>query len=177
MDVLLVIDMQKSMFLTPRLNTDSVVSNINSLARFIRQNGGVVLYVQHNGTVEEGLAEGTQGWEIIDELDVQADDMKMTKTACDAFYETNLATILTGLKADNVVITGAATEFCVDTTLRSCLSKGFNLTAIADAHTTADREHLSARSIVEHHNWTWANLILPEVDIKVVTTADWIGTH
>ncbi|WP_421854162.1 isochorismatase family protein [Marinomonas sp.] len=177
MDVLLVIDMQKSVFLIPRLNTDNVVSNINSLACFIRENGGLVLHVQHNGTAEDGLLEGTQGWEIIDELDVQADDMKITKTACDAFYKTDLASILTSLKVDNVLITGAATEFCVDTTLRSCLSKGFNLTAISDAHTTADRGHLSATCIVEHHNWTWENLIIPEVKLQVVTTAEWLSSH
>ena len=103
--------------------------------------------------------------------------MKITKTACDAFYKTDLAAILTSFKVDNVLITGAATEFCVDTTLRSCLSKGFNLAAISDAHTTADRGHLSAKSIVEHHNWTWENLIIPEVELKVVTSAEWLSSH
>lgn len=175
MNVLLVIDLQKSLFLTPKLNTDSVIRNINSVAHSVREDGGVVLYVQHNGSQADDLVEGTLGWEIIDELDVLSGDVTTTKTACDAFYKTDLESILKSSKVSNVIITGAATEFCVDTTLRSCVSKGFNTIALSDAHTTGNRAHLSAKSIVEHHNWAWENLIIPDVLLKIITTSEFLS--
>ena len=175
MDVLLVVDMQKAVFKTPRLNRDKVVSHVNTLSSRVRKQGGRVLFVQHNGTAEDDLLEGSTGWQLLDELDVSALDVQVTKTACDAFYKTDLADILFSLNARNVIIVGAATEFCVDTTLRSCLSAGFSVTAIADAHTTADRPHLPAQAIVDHHNWTWQNLIIPDVNVQVMTAAEWLS--
>ena len=71
---------------------------------------------------------------------------------------------------ERVIITGAATEFCVDTTLRSCVSKEFNVTMISDAHTTGDRGHLNAQAIVDHHNWVWENLLIPGIQLNVMPT-------
>ncbi|MBU1618272.1 MAG: isochorismatase family protein [Gammaproteobacteria bacterium] len=175
MNVLLVIDMQKSVFAAPRLNTKEVVENINLLADFMRRSGGLVIFIQHNGSQEDDLVEATVGWEIIDELNFKVEDLRLTKTACDSFYRTELESILRGNKATNIVIVGAVTEYCVDTTLRSCLSKEFNVTAISDAHTTGNRTHLPAKDIVLHHNQTWKNLILPSVDIQVVTTSEFLN--
>ena len=44
----LVIDMQKAMFATPRLNKDKVVSNIRLLSENVRANDGLVIFIQHN---------------------------------------------------------------------------------------------------------------------------------
>ncbi len=172
MKALLIIDMQKALFETPRHDFNGVVNRINRLGEALRIAGGPVIYIQHNGTKEEGLNEGSQGWEIIDELDKNEADFKVAKTACDAFYQTELEALLKSKGITEVFITGAATEFCVDTSLRSCLSKGFNVTAISDGHTTGNRAHLTAEQIIEHHNWTWDNLIIPNVDIKVMTASE-----
>ncbi|EAQ67201.1 Isochorismatase family protein [Marinomonas sp. MED121] len=177
MKALLIIDMQKSLFKTPRHDFNGVVSRINTLADELRKAGGLVIYIQHNGAKEDDLLEGSQGWEIIDELDKSETDFRLTKTACDAFYQTELEALLKSKGITEVVITGAATEFCVDTSLRACLSKGFNVTAISDGHTTANREHLSAEQIIKHHNWSWENLIIPNVDIKIVTASEAIETR
>lgn len=171
MKALLIIDMQKGLFETPRHDFNGVVKRINRLGETFRSAGDLVVYIQHNSSKEEGLFEGSQGWEIIDELDKSETDFKLTKTACDAFYQTELEALLKSKGITEVFITGAATEFCVDTSLRSCLSKGFNVTAISDGHTTANRGHLSAEQIIKHHNWSWENLIIPHVEINVVTAS------
>ncbi|MGB0945053.1 MAG: cysteine hydrolase family protein [Marinomonas sp.] len=171
MKALLIIDMQKGLFETPRHDFNGVVKRINCLGESFRRADELVVYIQHNSSKEEGLFEGSQGWEIIDELDKSETDFKLTKTACDAFYQTELEALLKSKGITEVFITGAATEFCVDTSLRSCLSKGFNVTAISDGHTTANRDHLSAEQIIKHHNWSWENLIIPHVEIKVMTAS------
>ncbi|MCP4694589.1 MAG: isochorismatase family protein, partial [Desulfobacterales bacterium] len=64
-------------------------------------------------------------------------------------------------------VTGCATDFCVDTTVRSAASKDYEMVVVSDAHTTGDRPHLGAEAIIEHHNWVWENFIPPGKDIMV----------
>lgn len=59
---------------------------------------------------------------------------------------------------NELVIAGCATDFCVVATVKSALVHDYNLTIIEDAHTTADRPHISAEKRIAHHNWLWANL-------------------
>ncbi len=175
MNALLIIDMQKSVFTTPRYNSDEIVKRINDLSELTRKSEGIVIYIQHNGTEEDDMLENSQGWEIVDELNVNSRDLKITKSACDSFYKTDLEALLRKNNVKHVVVTGAVTEFCVDTTIRSCVSKEFNTTVISDGHTTGNREHLGAKDIIEHHNWTWKNLIIPSVNLEVITTSEFIN--
>ena len=70
-----------------------------------------------------------------------------------------------------LIITGCATDFCVDTTVRAAGSHGYEVTVAGDAHTTRDRPHLSAVAVIQHHNYVWADLILPRGrTIRVVPT-------
>jgi nicotinamidase-related amidase len=48
-----------------------------------------------------------------------------------------------------------------DTTVRSALAKGYRTTVPRDGHTTANRPHLSAAKIIEHHNAIWADFLSP----------------
>ena len=60
-----------------------------------------------------------------------------------------------------LIITGCATDFCVDTTIRAAASRNFEVVVVEDGHTTADRPHVDALSVMRHHNWVWENLIHP----------------
>ncbi|HHQ4551112.1 TPA: cysteine hydrolase, partial [Aeromonas veronii] len=42
----------------------------------------------------------------------------------------------------------------------------------SDGHTTADRPHLSAAQITEHHHWMWRHLSLPEGRSVTLLTTD-----
>jgi nicotinamidase-related amidase len=172
MDALLVIDMQEALFRTPRYDSDAVVANINRIAGAVRDNGGHVIYVRHNGTEDEGLTAQSDGWAILAALDVRASDTLVDKTTCDAFYGTALSETLARLAPDRLIVTGCATDFCVDTTIRAAVSRDFRVVVVADGHTTTDRPHLDAQAIITHHNWMWANLIAPGVPVTVTTTAE-----
>ena len=63
---------------------------------------------------------------------------------------------------DRLIITGCATDYCVDTTVRSALARGWPTIVPSDGHTTVDRPHLSATQIIAHHNAIWADFLAPE---------------
>ena len=88
-------------------------------------------------------------------------DAIIRKKSCDAFLGTTLDEFLRSGSIERVIITGSATDYCVDTTVRSALARSYSTIAPADGHTTSDRPHLSAEKIIEHHNAIWADFIAP----------------
>ncbi|MBU1566227.1 MAG: isochorismatase family protein [Proteobacteria bacterium] len=176
MDVLLVIDMQEALFRIPRLNSDSVIIHINRLAAAVRHNGGQVIFIQHNGTEAEGLFPHSEGWQILAALKIQPADMVIGKTVCDAFYGTDLSDTLAKLVPERIIITGCATDFCVDTTIRSAVSHNLNVVVVVDGHTTADRPHLDAQAIIGHHNFMWANLLTPKAPVALIAAVDLLAS-
>lgn len=67
-------------------------------------------------------------------------------------------------------ITGCATDFCVESTIQSTLTKDFNITVAEDGHTTGERPNLKAEQVINHYNWVWQNMIPTKGKIKVETT-------
>lgn len=174
---LLVIDMQRGLFYGPdgreaRHDREGVVRRINALATAARRAGETVIFIQHDGPEGDDFEPGSMGWEILSELERARDDIVVHKRACDSFYQTELSSILESRGVDELLVTGCATEFCVDTTIRAAASLDYHVTAVEDGHTTADRPHLDAVSIIRHHNWVWADLILPHSQVKVRRTQE-----
>jgi nicotinamidase-related amidase len=168
---LLVIDMQVGLFQgEPRYDAESVVSRINALARAVRAKGGSVVFVQHED--EGAFARGEPSWQLLPTLDRHPGDATVGKTACDSFYRSDLEKVLRERNIDRLLVTGCATDFCVDTTIRSAASKDYDIAVVADGHTTKDRPHLDAKTIIVHHNWMWSSLILPERPVRVVSTEE-----
>jgi nicotinamidase-related amidase len=170
---MLVVDMQQGLFdQAPRFDAGGVVDRINRLTDRVHAANGTVLFIQHDGPKGDSLEPGTCGWEILGTLNRSDKDPVIRKTACDAFLGTGLADTLNRLKATTLIITGCATDFCVDTTLRSATSRGFDVLVPTDCHTTADRPHLDAETIIVHHNFMWENLILPGHPVKALPARD-----
>ena len=169
MDVLLIIDMQKALFSNmARYDADGVIERINRLSEKVRSQNGKVIFVQHDGTEEDGLLPSTPGWVILPSLKKRDSDIIIRKTICDSFYQTDLKTTLDKLDTSRLIITGCATDFCVDTTVRAAVSHEYHVVIASDCHTTADRPHLGAKQVIEHHNWVWGDLIVPEGSVEVV---------
>ena len=40
------------------------------------------------------------------------------------------------------------------------------------AHTTVDRPHLDARSVVEHHHYVWDGLLLPRSRVRILPNSE-----
>ncbi|WP_410172013.1 isochorismatase family protein [Hafnia paralvei] len=163
--VLLVVDMQKGVFSTPRMDRIGRVERINQLSRAAER----VIFILHN---EADLPLGSDEWELLPELFQPEDSIYVDKTACDAFYRTTLADELAALDAKHITICGCATDYCVDTTIKNAASRGYALTIASDAHTTADRGSLKAEQLIPYFNEVWATLAIPGNRIEVKTTAD-----
>lgn len=175
MDVLLVIDMQQGLFEQPRHQDARVITNVNRLADAVRARQGRVIYVQHDEPGSE-LEPGSAGWQLHTDLTPSPHDSRVRKTACDSFLDTELGFLLAEQPVDRLLICGCATDFCVDTTLRSAAAQGFDVVAVTDAHTTADRPHLSAEQIIEHHHFMWQHLSLPQGrSVTLLTTDELLG--
>ena len=171
MDVLLVVDMQEAALRGEPLHAISEVSTrINALASWARASGGAVVFVQHTEAAGSPFEAGTRSWEVTDALDPRSVDLRVQKSLNDAFAETELTKVLRDLKAARLIITGQASDFCVDSTVRSAVSRRIPLVVASDGHTLRDRPHLSAAQVIQHHNWVWANLYAPG-SIQVLPTA------
>ena len=156
----LVIDVQTGLFRSqpPPVDADGVVARINGVTAEARAAGAPVIFIQHEGDASgDWLVPGSEGWELDPALKVEPGETVFRKTTCDAFYETPLEAELGARRISTLVLTGFATDFCVDTTLRVALSKEFEVVVVADAHTTTDGPSLSAESLRRHFNWAWEN--------------------
>ena len=171
---LIVIDMQLGSF-TPysaRHDTLGTIERINRLAAKVRAHGMPVIYVQHDGPEGDPHHPDAPGWHLLPELEQAPDDMIVRKTSCDAFLETDLEALLEREKIDQVIVTGCASDFCIDTTVRSALARRYGTVVPSDGHTTADRPYLSAGKIIEHHNAVWADFLSPVGPATVLPAAE-----
>jgi nicotinamidase-related amidase len=160
---LIVVDMQVGL-LTPataRRDVPGLIARLNDLAGRLREGGNTIIYVQHEGPAGSEFHPSHPGHALHPDLEVQATDLIVRKTSCDAFLDTNLARAVEDSGAEALVVTGCATDFCVDTTVRSALARGYRTIVPTDGHTTADRPHLPAAKIIEHHNAIWADFLSP----------------
>lgn len=162
MDVMLVVDMQVGLREgAPKYDLLGVVGRINALGGAIRKRGGRVLFIQHCGDKGDRFEPGTPGWRFLPELRRAPDDLVVAKTLNDPFHDSPLSEVLDNLDAERLFVTGWATDFCVDATVRRAVALGRAVVPVADAHTVSDRPHLAARAVIEHHNWVWGGLIAP----------------
>ena len=169
MDVLVVVDMQEATLLgKAKQDLSLVVARINRLAERVRDRGGCVVLVQHDGAPGDAFAPHAPGWEILKLIKRDPSDRVVRKTLNDAFFDTSLESQLRQLGAERVLICGWATDLCVDSTVRSAAALGFEVVVVGDCHTVADRPHLNSGQVIEHHHWVWANLFGPHA----VTIAD-----
>jgi nicotinamidase-related amidase len=171
---LVIIDLQQGSFTPdiPRYAVGGLVDRLNSLADAVRARDGSVVFVQHDGLLGDPHHPDLPGWRLLPDLQVRARDLTVRKTARDAFLGTTLDTTLRSLSVDQLAVTGCATDYCVDTTVRSALARGYATIVPMDGHATSDRPHLSARKIIEHHNAIWADFIAPAGPAIVCHCAD-----
>jgi nicotinamidase-related amidase len=169
-DVLIVVDMQVGLLDgPPKHDLLGVIRRINALAACVRARDGAVVWIRHCGG--DGFERQTPGWSFLPELDRQPGDVVVEKMLNDAFAGTSLHDALQRLAPDRVLISGWATDFCVDSTVRSAVSRDFHVVVVGDAHTLGDRPHLAAPIVIRHHNWVWSGL-LTNRSIRVATTAE-----
>lgn len=175
---LLVIDVQNAM-VEAAYRGEELLENIGGLLGRARDAGVPVVYVQHDEEDYGPMKPGNPGWRIHDRIAPGPEDPVVRKKESDSFYETNLGEELRSRGVGRLVVTGMSSEFCVDTTCKSALSRDYGVTLVSDGHTTASDEVLemmgrgavSAAQIVAHHNDVMGGFSHPD-RVQVKTAAE-----
>ena len=157
---LLVIDVQNGVVAEAH-ERDTVVANVGSLVDKARQEQVPVIWVQHS---DDGLERGSENWRIVPELAPDEAEPLVEKHYGDAFEDTNLETVLSGLGVGRLVVAGAQTDECVRSTLHGAFVRGYDATLVSDAHTTEDLSAWGAPppdQVIAHTNLYWNNQTAP----------------
>jgi len=170
MDVMLIVDMQVGLLNgAPKHDLQGVIDRINRLAARVREQVGIVIFIQHCGGAGDDFEPQTPGWAFLPELIRDPADLVVQKHMNDPFAGAELQARLNRIAPDRVLVTGWATDLCVDATVRSAVSNHHNVVVATDAHTLSDRPHLDAAGVIRHHHWVWRNLITQK-PIRLATT-------
>ena len=158
---LLVVDAQTDV-VSQAYHRDAVLAKVASLVDRARREQVPVVWVQHSGA--DNLVRGSAGWRIVAELAPQQSEPLVEKHYGDAFEDTTLETVLSGLGVGRVLIAGAATDECVRSTLHGALVRGYDTILVKDAHTTSDLTEWGApppEQVIAHTNLYWSYQTAP----------------
>ncbi len=140
---------------------DAVVGKVGSLVERARREKIPVVWVQHS---DEGLVSGSEGWQIVPELAPDDAEPLVEKHYGDAFEDTTLETVLSGLGVGRLVVVGAQTDACIRSTLHGAFARGYDATLVSDAHTTEDQSAWGApppEQVIAHTNLYWTYQTAP----------------
>lgn len=157
----------------PAYHRDQVLARIGELLAKARTAKAPVIYVQHEHATFPPMRAGAPGWHIHPAVTPRPGDPIIDKRSSDAFYATPLRSELDSRGITRLVVTGAESDKCIDSTARRALSLDYDVTLAADAHTTVSGNGvLSAEQIVAHHNATLADLPHPKHEIAVIPSRE-----
>jgi nicotinamidase-related amidase len=91
------------------------------------------------GQIEHTI-EGTWGWEIVDELKPLPGEVRIRKNRSSAFHNTNLDLVLRSNDIKTTVITGVATQGCVESTARDAAFHDYFVVVLEDSVDASSRE-------------------------------------
>jgi nicotinamidase-related amidase len=167
---LIVIDVQNDVVREAH-QRDAVVANIAALVDRARAAEVPVVWVQHS---DDGLERGSQGWEIVPELQPNGSESVVQKNYGDSFEATDLEDVLAGLAVGRLIVTGAQTDACIRSTLHGAFTRGYDTVLVSDAHTTEDQSPWGAPppgQVIAHTNLYWTYQSAPGRTAGTVTTA------
>jgi nicotinamidase-related amidase len=168
---LLVVDVQQGV-VDGNHKRDDVVANIGGLVDKARQDGVPIVWVQHS---DDGLAHGSDEWQIVPELKPGDDEPVVQKNYGDSFEATDLESILAELRVGSLVVCGAQTDACIRSTLHGAFARGYDALLVSDAHTTEDGTEWGAPppdQVIAHTNLYWTYQTAPGRTAGTVATKD-----
>jgi nicotinamidase-related amidase len=168
---LLVVDVQQGV-VEGSPGRDTVVANIGNLVEKAREEHVPVVWVQHN---DEGLAKGSDEWQIVAELSPDGAEPLIEKSYGDSFEDTPLENVLSDLGVGRLVVVGAQTDACIRSTLHGAFVRGYDAMLVSDAHTTEDQTAWGApppEQVIAHTNLYWKYQSAPGRTAGTVETKD-----
>lgn len=151
---LLVIDVQNGV-VTGTHNRDELIANINTLIDRARAENVPVIWVQHS---DDGLKRDSEEWQYVPELVRGEGEPLVHKLYGDSFEGTELESLLAARRVGRLVVAGAQTDMCIRSTLHGAITRGYDATLVADAHTTEDLTSYGAPTppeVIAHTNLYW----------------------
>lgn len=150
---LLVIDMQQGLYDEGVYQGEALLEKINGLVDEAHTADVPVIYVQHNaGDTRDSLHPSLPGWALHPAIVPTADEIIVQKTHANSFEDTPLKSELDKLGVHKLVITGMQSDECVRATSKGAAQLGYDVTVVADAHSTWDGHKPSARHVIDGIN-------------------------
>ena len=168
---LLIVDMQVGV-VAKAYGRDAVVKNIETLVAKARRKQIPVIWVQHS---DKQLIKGSDGWRIVAELNPGDAEPLVEKIYGDAFEDTVLEAVLSGLGVGRLVVVGAQSDACIRSTIHGAFTRGYDVTLVSDAHTTEDLSEWGAPApdkVIVHTNLYWSHQTAPGRKAGTVETKD-----
>lgn len=168
---LVVVDVQNNV-VVDAYRRDEVIATISELVERARRENTPVIWIQH---ADEEQAPGTDGWQIVPELQLDESEPVVAKHYNDSFEATTLEAELQQRRVGRVIVTGAQTDACVRATLHGAFVRGYDTVLVADAHTTSDLSQWGApppEQVIAHTNMYWGWQAGPGRVATVVEAAD-----
>ena len=177
---LIVIDVQKAFDEMERAgarrNNVHAVDRIVDLLAAFRRVGAPVIHIRHISTDSQSRFHPSQaGGEVRDEARECDGEPVLMKTVNSAFIGTDLDQRLKRSGLSTLVIVGATTNHCVETTTRMAGNLGYRPLLVSDATWTFDRKGIDGRvhTAQDVHDMSLANL--NDEFCQVVSTIEVIG--
>ncbi|MET4764583.1 nicotinamidase-related amidase [Bradyrhizobium ottawaense] len=123
-----------------RRNNPDAVARIAGLLKTFRARGAPIFHIRHEGTKpSSSFLPSRSGYAVKDEAREQPGETIIVKRVNSAFIGTDLEQRLRAAGIGNLVICGATTNHCVETTTRMAGNLGFDAQLVRDATWTFDR--------------------------------------
>lgn len=151
---LLIIDVQNGVVADAH-DRDRVIANINTLVDKARAEQVPVVWVQHS---DDELKRDSENWQYVPELVRRESEPVVHKNYGDSFEATELEALLAERGVGRLVVTGAQTDACIRSTIHGAFTRGYDVTLVADAHTTEDLTAYGAPppdQVIAHTNLYW----------------------
>ena len=123
---LLILDPQNDFFGADNPNLpafQATVQVVNAAIAIFREQHWPVIFIQHTSKRKPA---GSENWKIHPQFNHHSDDICLNKTHYSAFWKTDLETTLKKQQVDSVIVCGYMSEYCVLSTLRAAVERGFD---------------------------------------------------
>lgn len=137
---LILIDLQVNMFepSCPVWAADRLLAELSALLERARAAHVPIIFVRNCGQTGDPDERGSKGWELHPSFCPGAEEVVLDKTTSDTFASTALDAELQKRRVTHLVIAGLQSEFCVKATVLGAWARNYEITLVADGHSTFD---------------------------------------
>ena len=163
---LLIIDVQNRLFnLKNKVHkSNELLQKIKTLEKYAHERNMMVVYIQHEN--QTTIKFDSEPWKLHKELSPNENDIRIRKKENNAFFETDLNTMLKENSITKLFICGLLSNLCVYNTCLGALEFKYETILISDGHSNVSKNPEEKKSQI--------NKKLEKVGVKCITTNDFI---